>query len=227
MSSPGAADARGAYVSQIPNAPNSCNTCHTAGGGTPRNAFGQDIENTLSGRTVNWAAVCMRDSDNDTFSNGVELADPNCSWRTGDPIPTGPVSAPGNPRSVPPPPDAGVVDMGPPDTGIPPDSGLAPDLGVPDMGPPDTGPDLGPPDTGVSPDAGMPADTGVLPDVGPSPDAGPEDVGLPGDAGPADTGLIDRAVGGGCRGTSQPGGPWPLLVLALGLFPRRRAESRA
>lgn len=83
------ASARPARIGQIPNAPASCNTCHTNGGGTPRNEFGQDVEDTLIGGanangTVDWAAVCGLDSDGDGASNGAELDDPDCVWTTAD-----------------------------------------------------------------------------------------------------------------------------------------------
>lgn len=82
------AEARSFRPAQLPRAPDSCNTCHTNGGGSPRNAFGQDVENNLTAplasAPVNWSAVCTLDSDSDGFTNGVELGDPDCTWTIGD-----------------------------------------------------------------------------------------------------------------------------------------------
>lgn len=75
-------------VSQVPNAPRSCNTCHTNGGGTPRNAFGLDVEENLenfdpevpaadNNDDVQWDLIFDLDSDGDGFTNGEELGDPD------------------------------------------------------------------------------------------------------------------------------------------------------
>lgn len=125
------AEARMPFVDAIPNAPEQCNTCHTRGGGTARNPFGLAVEASLTRDGPDWPAVCPLDSDGDGASNGLELADPECRWRPGDPRPTGAISPPGKPH---PPMDAGEPDTGPPpDLGI--DGGLAPspDAGLPDL----------------------------------------------------------------------------------------------
>ena len=102
--------ARGKRVSQIPNgAVFSCNSCHTAGGGSPRNAFGLEIETnflTAAGAAgdVLWAPeLAALDSDGDGASNGAELGDPDGTWVAGDTNPEGEAFAPGDPTSTPPP----------------------------------------------------------------------------------------------------------------------------
>ena len=88
------ADARGFRLNMLPNAANtgaSCNLCHTSGGGTPRNAFGLDMEKlvTAGGTEVFWGAdLAALDSDGDGVPNGVELGDPSGSWSAGDPQPS-------------------------------------------------------------------------------------------------------------------------------------------
>ena len=102
--------ARGKRVSQIPNgAVFSCNSCHTAGGGSPRNAFGLEIETnflTAAGAAgdVLWGPeLAALDSDGDGASNGAELGDPDGTWVAGDTNPEGEAFAPGDPESTPPP----------------------------------------------------------------------------------------------------------------------------
>ena len=104
------AAARGKRVSQIPNgAAFSCNSCHTAGGGSPRNAFGLEIETnflTAAGAAgdVLWGPeLAALDSDGDGASNGAELGDPDGTWVAGDTNPEGEAFAPGDPTSTPPP----------------------------------------------------------------------------------------------------------------------------
>lgn len=76
-------EARNFRVNQLPR-PNGgkfdCLTCHTsAGGGGPRNAFGQQVEAIVGGpqQVAFWsAALAALDADGDGFSNGAELGDP-------------------------------------------------------------------------------------------------------------------------------------------------------
>jgi Bacterial Ig domain/Immunoglobulin domain len=88
------------YVNQIPNgATFSCANCHVnpAGGGT-RTGFG----NAFANNSHLWnATLAALDSDGDGYSNGVELADPNGTWRTGQPNPSGTVYNPGDATSHP------------------------------------------------------------------------------------------------------------------------------
>ncbi len=80
------ADAKSFRVSQIPNGSKfSCMTCHTSPNGGARNAFGKAIEDDfLSGGNVVWNEVLAAlDSDNDGFTNGEELQDPDGEWSSG------------------------------------------------------------------------------------------------------------------------------------------------
>lgn len=76
------AQAKPSYPGLIPNG--TCNTCHTAGGGSPRNAFGLDV----AANGPNWSQLYDLDSDGDGFTNGEELGDPMGTWMSGDPDPT-------------------------------------------------------------------------------------------------------------------------------------------
>lgn len=109
--------ARGKRVSQIPNgAAFSCNACHTAGGGTPRNAFGLELETNFltaagaAGDVIWGPELAALDSDGDGVSNGAELGDPDGTWVVGDANPEGETFHPGDPESTPPlpPPDTAV-----------------------------------------------------------------------------------------------------------------------
>ena len=111
------ATARGKRVSQIPNgAAFSCNACHTAGGGTPRNAFGLELETNFltaagaAGDVIWGPELAALDSDGDGVSNGAELGDPEGTWVAGDDNPEGEAFHPGDPESTPPlpPPDTAV-----------------------------------------------------------------------------------------------------------------------
>ena len=106
------ASARSEWLVEVPNsAEQSCNTCHTRGGGTPRNPFGEDYESTSA-----WAKLCEKDSDGDGATNGVELGDPDCTWRPGDADPEGYLSQPGNHDDFPPAADTDVADTDTTDT---------------------------------------------------------------------------------------------------------------
>ncbi|MBL9171843.1 MAG: hypothetical protein JNN07_29200 [Verrucomicrobiales bacterium] len=76
-----------------------CSTCHDSGGGGPRNLFGYAVEEVVIGSQPFWdVALALLDSDQDGFTNGEELGDPD-----GDGIvdPALPVSHPGDPLSFP------------------------------------------------------------------------------------------------------------------------------
>ena len=111
------ATARSINANQIPNAastnPDRCFTCHTINRSGPLNAFGLSARATFNGQNVDWPRLCELDSDNDGASNGVELGDPNCSWREGL-VANGPVFDPSNPAIGP-----ATADAGEPDAMIP------------------------------------------------------------------------------------------------------------
>ena len=93
------------YVSLIPNGSvNSCSTCHVNAdpnnASTTRNSFGVAWSKNTPARTYN-SLLAGKDSDGDTFSNGVELGDPAGTWTSGSPDPAGPVFNPGDAASHP------------------------------------------------------------------------------------------------------------------------------
>lgn len=116
-------NARSKRVRQVPNgSAMSCNTCHKAGGGSPLNSFGLEINAnflTAAGPAGNvlWGPeLAALDADGDGASNGAELGDPDGTWVVGEPDPTaddrgdeddaslaGEVFNPGDPASTPPP----------------------------------------------------------------------------------------------------------------------------
>ena len=110
--------ARPQYVRMVPT-PFQCATCHDDPRNRQfRNGFGIDF---ATERTV-WfndgndefcpincagedncpppecSGMCPLDSDGDGLSNGVELGDPDCEWRPGDPIVNREATHPGDPR---------------------------------------------------------------------------------------------------------------------------------
>jgi hypothetical protein len=99
--------AYGSFVSQLPNGSKfNCLTCHTSQNGGSRNSFGKIVGSKyLSSGKVNWGSeLAALDSDNDGFSNGKELGDPNGTWKTGEPAPgvLADISNPGDASSKPP-----------------------------------------------------------------------------------------------------------------------------
>jgi len=94
-------------VSQAPHGNKySCNTCHTSGGGSPRNAFGLEVEKrvTPGGNESFWTpALAALDSDGDGFTNGEELQDPSGEWVEGTASPgdINLVTNPGDANSIP------------------------------------------------------------------------------------------------------------------------------
>ena len=97
-------------MDEIPNGKvKSCLNCHETLDGKNFTNFGSDVKfNGLAGgglvqeKHVDWSQVAAMDSDHDTFTNGVELGDPDGTWKIGDPNPSAAVYLPGDPESHPP-----------------------------------------------------------------------------------------------------------------------------
>ena len=88
LSLPNVAEARSNRVGQVPHgAAFGCDICHTSAGGLTD--FGFDSFTYTTNGNVSWADLAMKDSDGDGYSNGLELGDPNGSWRTGNAQPGG------------------------------------------------------------------------------------------------------------------------------------------
>ncbi len=92
-------------VGQIPNGNvNQCANCHVSpGGGGARTAFGETVRTGfLQNSNVVWGPdLASIDSDNDGFTNGEELQDPNGEWIGGAIGNPALVTNPGDPNSVP------------------------------------------------------------------------------------------------------------------------------
>lgn len=75
-------------VGQIPNgAKFQCQNCHLTPGG-PLNPFGNQVSNIgIVNGNVDWSLLYDEDADEDGFTNGEELGDPNGEWSIGDPNP--------------------------------------------------------------------------------------------------------------------------------------------
>lgn len=103
-------DARPFRPGQVPNGSVlGCATCHvSAGGGGPRNAFGQQVEADFLSQAgfagdVLWGPeLAALDADGDGATNGEELGDPEGSWQAGDSNPEGEVFRPWDAESTPP-----------------------------------------------------------------------------------------------------------------------------
>lgn len=77
-------------IDHIPNGNKfECNNCHFPGGeGGPLTPFGEQVKSFgMDSWKVDWSKLYNRDADNDGFTNGEELGDPNGEWRIGDPDP--------------------------------------------------------------------------------------------------------------------------------------------
>ncbi len=82
----------------------SCTMCHQAGTFDKVNLtpFGVDSRGAMNGaRVVAWSQLYALDSDNDTYSNGDELGDPNGQWVRGQPNPTFLATDPNDPTKFP------------------------------------------------------------------------------------------------------------------------------
>lgn len=103
------AEARSFRVANLPNGDSfGCRNCHNDNSGATMSPFGSDARNFLDGvqaqtANVEWAeSLCRGDSDNDGWTNGEELGDPDCSWQPGSADPPGNVTNPGDAKSAPP-----------------------------------------------------------------------------------------------------------------------------
>ncbi len=103
-------ESRSKRVSQIPNAVVfSCATCHISENDLTRNAFGNAVfdkfltSKNSNGNVIWGPALAALDADGDGASNGLELGDPNGTWKTGDASPgdQSKVTNPGDPSSKP------------------------------------------------------------------------------------------------------------------------------
>ncbi len=70
-------------VASDPQVTTACQVCHTGTSGGILNSFGQQVKANLSGSSLDWRAIAQLDADNDGFSNGLELGDPNGVWTAG------------------------------------------------------------------------------------------------------------------------------------------------
>lgn len=95
---PSIASARSERQGHIPNGRAfSCDSCHGKASLQVRDLtpFGVDVNRNMSGGVVQWQNIWNLDSDGDGFSNGLELNDPNGTWRRGQADPAGPIANPG------------------------------------------------------------------------------------------------------------------------------------
>ena len=87
--------ARSGRQSQFPHGNTiQCDACHTE----PNRGitdFGFDAYAAAANGTIDWSELAAMDSDKDGYSNGVELGDPNGTWRQGDAQPSGAFWNPG------------------------------------------------------------------------------------------------------------------------------------
>ena len=201
-------EARPFRVSQLPTGADfGCTSCHTTRTGGPRNSFGTavfyGITSNPSTAPAGWGPLLAgQDSDNDGFTNGQELGDPDGTWTVGDPNPVFDATNPGDPSSFPAvtDPDAGS------DTGA--DSGT------------DATEDTGT-DTAVEPDTTPEPDTAVEPDTTPSPDTATEDAATSADTGTTGTTDDRKVADDGCSAAGNSSASL-LALLGLALLARRR-----
>lgn len=95
---PATSVAREHRVAQLPHGARfGCDVCHTPTRGLTD--FGFDSFEFTEGGNVVWSRLAARDSDRDGYTNGVELGDPDGTWRTGLANPSGPFTNPTDPNS--------------------------------------------------------------------------------------------------------------------------------
>ena len=89
-------------VSEVPSNPWNCQLCHVSQyGAGARTVFGEDVKDSANGFPISWETLCELDSDDDGVTNGVELGDPSCTWRDGDPQVEGTPTDPNDPTDFP------------------------------------------------------------------------------------------------------------------------------
>jgi hypothetical protein len=103
-----AAEARPFRVNDIPNGSKfGCLNCHGDTKASYNTDFGSDARfylipvGEVTKQHVDWTPLCKLDSDRDGWTNGVELGDPDCVWKLGDPDPKGFLFNPGVFESAP------------------------------------------------------------------------------------------------------------------------------
>lgn len=137
----GPATANEQLQTEVPNGARlGCIGCHPFG--SALNAF--SIQMKENGN--DWSALCPLDADDDGYSNGAELGDPDCVWTVGAAPASPDVTYPADPASYPQP-DAPGDDGGP---GLPDDGVRRDDAGRPldDAGNPVGDAAVDPPPTG-------------------------------------------------------------------------------
>lgn len=105
---PSVAQGRSFRPGDIPNGDDrGCLNCHGDNSGSIMTEFGSDARGALEAGIiqqahVDWSKICAFDSDEDGWTNGQELGDPDCVWTIGD-TPAKPASTnPGVDTSHPP-----------------------------------------------------------------------------------------------------------------------------
>lgn len=88
LSLPDVAQARPNRVDMVPHGSAfGCDLCHTSAGGLTD--FGFDSFTYTTNGNVSWSNLSKEDSDQDGYTNGVELGDPNGTWKAGNAEPSG------------------------------------------------------------------------------------------------------------------------------------------
>lgn len=145
------AAARAPDIGKIPNGGDlGCANCHQnddSNNPGPFNPWGLALLD--EGGSVDWARDCAGDGDGDGHSNGAELGDPDCMWRSGDTPAMPRQGHPGDPNIVP-----GDVMQPEPEPMEP--EPMEPEPGEPEPGEPEPGE--------PEPDGPDPDDGGVTPD---------------------------------------------------------------
>ena len=208
-----------------------CALCHTSvdGGGGEANAsaFGSTVRGNLIDGKPDWSQIYDKDPDNDGFTSGQELCDPNGTFTINNPAPDCDFTDPNDPNDFPQ--SVNPVDMGMDMNGATDMGGdMAADLGAEDMGPdltpdvdmntPEEDMDVVDPREDMSTGGGSDMNTGGGSDMAIGADMNQE------------TPIPEEEDDGGCGGCGQSGSGSPAgglgllgLLGAFGLW-RRRAR---